>query len=235
MKIAGISRGHNASVCLINDGKVEFYIEEERLTRSKYDGAPFKGLLLLKEYVEKVDYIAVSHTYTFEPPLDWTQEDLYMGFARKLGLIKNKNQYFKMGDKHHELHAALAFYNSGFDSAVALIVDGAGTFIQLGEGITGYEFESIFKVSYPDNFLPLYKHIGVKGWDKENSKQKGSKGEELFFTTHPGIAKTYEAVTNYCDFHILEAGKTMGLSALGKQNDKIPELFNKENLSNKKN
>ena len=62
------------------------------------------------------------------------------------GLIKNEKQYFKMGDKHHELHAALAFYNSGFDSAVALIVDGAGTFIQLGEGITGYEFESIFKV-----------------------------------------------------------------------------------------
>ena len=46
MKIAGISRGHNASVCLINDGEIEFYIEEERLTRSKYDGAPFKGLLL---------------------------------------------------------------------------------------------------------------------------------------------------------------------------------------------
>ena len=233
MKIAGISRGHNASVCLLNDGKIELYIEEERLTRSKYDGAPFKGLLLLKEYAEKVDYIAVSHTYTFEPPLDWTQEDLYMGFARKLGLIRDKNQYFKMGDRHHELHAALAFYNSGFDSAVALIVDGAGTFIQLGEGITGYEFESIFKVSYPDNFVPLYKHIGVKGWDKENSKQKGPKGEELFFTTHPGIAKTYEAATNYCGFHVLEAGKTMGLSTLGKQNDKIPELFNKENLSNK--
>ena len=88
MKIAGLSRGHNASVCLINDGEIEFYIEEERLTRSKYDGAPFKGLLLLKEYTEKVDYIAVSHTYTFEPPLDWTQEDLYMGFARKIGLIK---------------------------------------------------------------------------------------------------------------------------------------------------
>ena len=70
MKIAGLARGHNASVCLINDGEIEFYIEEERLTRLKYDGAPFKGLLLLKEYTEKVDYIAVSHTYTFEPPLD---------------------------------------------------------------------------------------------------------------------------------------------------------------------
>ena len=233
MKIAGISRGHNASVCLINDGEVEFYIEEERLTRSKYDGAPFKGLLFLKEYAGEVDYIAVSHTYTFEPPMDWTQEDLYMGFARKIGLIKNEKQYFKMGDKHHELHAALAFYNSGFDTAAALIVDGAGTFIQLGEGITGYEFESIFKVSYPDDFLPIYKHIGVKGWDRENLKQKGPKGEELFFTKHPGIAKTYEAATNYCDFHVLEAGKTMGLSALGKQNKKIPKLFDDDNLSNK--
>ena len=36
--IAGIARGHNAGVCLLKDGEVVFSIEEERLSRQKYDG-----------------------------------------------------------------------------------------------------------------------------------------------------------------------------------------------------
>ena len=36
--IAGIARGHNSGVCLLKDGEVVFSIEEERLSRSKYDG-----------------------------------------------------------------------------------------------------------------------------------------------------------------------------------------------------
>ena len=35
--IAGIARGHNAGVCLLKDGEIVFAIEEERLTRQKYD------------------------------------------------------------------------------------------------------------------------------------------------------------------------------------------------------
>ena len=36
--IAAIARGHNAGVCLLKDGEVVFSIEEERLSRRKYDG-----------------------------------------------------------------------------------------------------------------------------------------------------------------------------------------------------
>ena len=36
--IAGIARGHNGGVCLLKDGEIVFSIEEERLTRQKYDG-----------------------------------------------------------------------------------------------------------------------------------------------------------------------------------------------------
>ena len=54
MKIDGISRGHNASVCLINDGKIEFYVEEERLIRSKYDWE--KQIKDLKNKLSKILY-----------------------------------------------------------------------------------------------------------------------------------------------------------------------------------
>ena len=41
-----INPGHNGSVALVVDGKLEYYIEEERLSRQKYDGNPFRGMLL---------------------------------------------------------------------------------------------------------------------------------------------------------------------------------------------
>ena len=47
---------------------------------------------------------------------------------------------------HHELHAAVGFINSGFDEAVCVIADGAGSFLESTEWEgTGYEFETIFK------------------------------------------------------------------------------------------
>ena len=42
--IAGITRGHNAGVCLLKDGEVVFALEEERLSRRKYDGAPLLSI-----------------------------------------------------------------------------------------------------------------------------------------------------------------------------------------------
>ena len=42
--IAGITRGHNAGVCLLKDGEIVFAVEEERLTRTKYDGAPLASM-----------------------------------------------------------------------------------------------------------------------------------------------------------------------------------------------
>ena len=39
--IAAIARGHNSGVCLLKDGEIVFSIEEERLTRHKYDGGPY--------------------------------------------------------------------------------------------------------------------------------------------------------------------------------------------------
>ena len=60
--IAGISRGHNASLCLLKDGEIVFSIEEERLTRYKYDGAPYVSMVKILDYTDKLDYLVVAHT-----------------------------------------------------------------------------------------------------------------------------------------------------------------------------
>ena len=60
--IAAIARGHNSGVCLLKDGEVVFSIEEERLTRMKYDGTPFASIVKILEYTDKIDFLVISHT-----------------------------------------------------------------------------------------------------------------------------------------------------------------------------
>jgi carbamoyltransferase len=91
--ILGISRGHNAGACLLKDGEIVFAIEEERLSRHKYDGGPYTSMLKVLDYTDKLDYIYVAHTQTLEATgqkVDFTGDDTYIGWARKLGLIERK-------------------------------------------------------------------------------------------------------------------------------------------------
>lgn len=251
--IAGITRGHNGATCLLKDGEIVFYIEEERLSRRKYDGGPLAGMLKIKEYTDKLDYLVVAHTQPLSGAgkIDFSGDDMYTGWARKLGLIAQNNndpqhpQVIDLGHIHHELHAACAFYNSGFDTAACLIVDGAGTFIPLGDsGDTGFELETIFSASYPAEFSTKYKHIGVRGprvsYEKKDvphdHRGKPNDLHDVLFTDHPGITKCYEAMTDYCGFGFIEAGKAMGLAPYGRKNEKIPFIFHGEegrHLSNR--
>jgi carbamoyltransferase len=254
--IAAIARGHNSSVCLLKNGKIVFSIEEERLSRHKYDGGPYAAMLRILDYTDKIDYLVVAHTQKLSDTagkVDFSGDDVYTGLARKLGLISRKESPFNhpqvvdLSHVHHKLHAACAFYRSGFDKATAVIVDGAGTFIPLtinGENVIGWETESVYDCSYPNNFKTIYKHIGLRGpnpgayikdFDSSIYDEPGSVHEALI-TDRAGITKVYEAVTQYCGWSSIEAGKTMGLFPYGKPTDQIPELFDESSshaLSNR--
>jgi len=247
--IAGISRGHNAGVCLLLNGKIVFAIEEERLSRVKYDGSPLAAMNLIKQYTDKIDYLVISHTTSIastSPIIEFQGDDLYTGLARKLGLIERKvyrnnshPQIIDVSHLHHKVHAACGFYRSGWDDAVALVVDGAGTsfpYTLNNEQHWFWEVESIIDCSYPFNFKTLYKHYGAKGpltggvSTHLASEQLGEPGSMHYavLSETAGITKVYEAVTEYCGFDGIEAGKTMGLFPYGKKNDQIPKLFTNE-------
>jgi len=50
---------------------------------------------------------------------------------------------------------------------------------------------------------------------------------EIVISETAGIVKTYEAVTDYCGFSFIEAGKTMGLFPYGEHPKEVPALFTK--------
>jgi carbamoyltransferase len=219
--IAAVARGHNGSTTLLKDGEVIFYLEEERLSRSKYDGSPLLGLQKVFEYVDHIDHLVICHTHRNGPTLDWSGEDLYQGYVRKLSKGKFEFETHFIDTVHHQLHAACGFYNSGFESAACVIADGAGSFLKVDEvEDICYEFETIFKTSYPSNFETVYKHIGTKQSIGLNEPE-----ENMYLTEYPGLTKMYEAVTQYCGFPAIEAGKLMGLAPYGNPNKDIPKFF----------
>jgi len=218
MNILAINPGHNGSAALLVDGELKFYIEEERLSRSKYDGNPFKGMLEALKY--GVDILVLGGTSSEFPRLPWTGEDPYSGFLRKF----NKNlQVINIGHAHHVGHAAGAFYNSGFDKAVAVIVDGSGTHrnIKIGEEATnpGFETESIFDCDYEDGVNNLYTSYGG------NYDTVRAISDKVDMDSAVTFVKAYEAVSEYLGFGFIEAGKTMGLAPYGQQDESIPDLF----------
>ena len=241
--IAAIARGHNSGICLLKDGKLVFSIEEERLSRKKYDGGPLASMLKILDYTDKIDYLVIAHTQPLEQAgsIDFTGENMYTGLARKLGLIDRKADIYKhpqvvdYSHIHHKLHSACAFYRSGFKSAVSVIVDGAGSFIPMhidGEDVMTWELETIINCAYPDKFKTLYKHQGGRGpWgaqkmEKFTSEREDEEGtHEFILDDSAGIVKAYEAVTQYCGWAPIEAGKTMGLFPYGQQNLKIPDIY----------
>ena len=219
MWILGINIGHNGSTALFHNNELIFYIEEERLTRVKYDGGPFAGMDLAYKYTDHIDYLAICSTSNNFPQIPWNTEDVYTAFIRK----KQPGKPFQTvpaGDIHHLTHSLTAFYNSGFDDAAALIIDGAGSGSTAHEELKTitWEVESIWSLSYPNNYKCHYKHYGTNMSDSFSMEEDGVPVE---ISDAHGITKSYEAVTCFLGFGPIEAGKTMGLAPYGRENNKI--------------
>lgn len=219
--ILAINPGHNGSAAFTSDGNLLYYVEEERLSRSKYDGNPFRAMLqILTSF--NIDELVIGGTTDNLHQLPWTGEDAYTALVRKF----NPNvKVTKMGQLHHLGHAASTFYGSGFETAAAVIVDGAGSLHTEAIGNTGmmaqgYETESIYYCSYPHEFNAVYKRYS--NGDGNSSYYDNGVQE---FDGSVTLTKAYEAVSQYLGFGFIEAGKTMGLAPYGQYDDNIPEFF----------
>lgn len=216
--ILGVNPGHNGSVALLVDGELVYYIEEERLSRMKYDGNPFKAIM---DVMSKwhIDEIVIGGTSGKMIELPWTGENPYSSLVRK---YHPKVKTTILGHEHHLTHASVAFYNSGFETAVAIVVDGAGSYKELqseiGKKTGGFETESFWVCEYPGKFNLIHRVCS----DNHSLKASDTNAD---FDNAVTLTKAYEAVSQYLGFGFIEAGKTMGLAPYGKENLSIPPLF----------
>ena len=178
--VLGLNLSNNGSVCVMRDGNLDFYLESERITRKKRDHA----VRSLIKYVHNIDAIAICDS-------QWNEDSKKLLSALDLNVAKNKfpeAEIFDYRDQHHKCHAASSFYNSGFDDAIAVVVDSCGSKTK-----DGIEIESIFDI-------PSWQVLHKKYWTPDDE----------------GIGKEFEYVSVNYGFHKDDAGKVMGLAAYGK-------------------
>ncbi|MBE7074211.1 MAG: hypothetical protein E7379_03885 [Clostridiales bacterium] len=132
MNIIGLTghteRGHDGSVCLLQNGKITYLAEEERFSRKKhaYDCFPslalerclkFAGLTL-----EDIDYFATGWDY----PVWYNNHNRKWDKEEYMSHLANVKEEKIITVNHHYAHASSAYFPSGFKSALVLVIDGQG-------------------------------------------------------------------------------------------------------------
>jgi carbamoyltransferase len=198
--ILGINTSHNGSVCVLKNGKINFFLEEERVSKKKYDYLPIDLLKIIsKKY--KIDEIVIGG---LNLALAEKKDVLYLSLLELLFPNASISNY---QNEHHLCHAASSFFNSKFSKCLGVVIDGNGSYINSSKG-TKAETESIYKLNYSTPPINIYK------------------SNRLINVNEPlSLAKVYECITESLGFAWIEAGKTMGLSSYGKSNFNIPPLY----------
>jgi carbamoyltransferase len=224
--ILGINRVHNAAIALVTDGKLDLHIENERLSNIKYDAYPFHALSKLPDYTEKVDEIGLAGVGKVVPVEYFQDSDVYTTFVSHL----NK-QYFNADrtvydfwQNHHLLHAACAFYNSGFNEAVCVIEDGMGSEYHIDDrrfmpGTYGRESSSVFTAKYPAEFSLVDKTVVVP------FECSLVLEETVKITASISAALAFQKTAKQFKFHELDAGKVMGMASYGVEDFNIPDIY----------
>lgn len=219
MRVVGISPLHDSSVAVINNGELEYFFKEERLSRIKRDGPPVMALQKLFETIkDPIDHACIASPTGDDPCVKYivTQAKKILNCP-----VTDFCQH------HHLSHASLAYYNSNFDEALVFVIDRDGSLI----GDYAREAETVFYVSKDHEFNTLHKNFWVKDLGSETDIKrflllKNFKDQRRDFNADSvmSVVKVYESATSLINQKPLENGKTMGLASYGKDQE-FPDLF----------
>jgi carbamoyltransferase len=136
-----ISQGHDAAAALISSGRIVAAAAEERFDRQK-QSAHFPSQSIawcLKEAgLELSDIDAIAHGFDYEPyreiysldPVTHEFFDEVLSREAIAGLLQRDLPEFPLDRlyhvPHHHAHAASAYYTSGWDECLVVIVDAMG-------------------------------------------------------------------------------------------------------------
>jgi len=227
MRILSISPFHDSSVVVINDGKIEYFCKEERLTRNKRDWIPIKSLMeAFKQSRGSINLAVICSP---------TGDDEHNNYLEHVINKYTDAKVIRFCEHHHLAHASLAFYDSGFDKSLVFVIDRAGAKFGGTGGIR--EGESVFIAEYPNKFTPIYKsywacNIGsdydFNNYELISEITKEWPQCEVQCSGTLNTAKVYESATTLIGQHPLENGKTMGLAAYGVDRP-FKSLFDSDN------
>ena len=220
MRILSVSPSHDSSVCVLNDGKIEFFFKEERLCGVKKESAPYLSIIeAYKNIKGLVDFCVIASPD--KPELFSIKHFLERLF---------KCEVLDLSQAHHIQHAALAFENSKFDEALVFVIDRNGSTInncmRESESVIYARKNKYSLVEIYKNYWAL--NLGITGSiNVENALKELDDTQPCckhVCRSSYNATKVYESATTLIGQDPLENGKTMGLSSYGNPN-KFPDLF----------
>ena len=183
MNILGLHYSHDASICLLKDGEIVLYTEEERISRIKYDRHGQRVVDLVDNHVQELDCLI----YWVNP----FKKKNILPNLKNLKCVTKKTKIIPIME-HHKMHAAVGFYNSGFKEAVCVVMDGSG---MIYDGFK-IEKESVYHASYPSDMSEIWKNYYT---NKEGN--------------HSGFGFNYKTMTCDAGFGKRDQGKLMGITS----------------------
>jgi carbamoyltransferase len=233
MRILSFNGAHDSSVCVINDGKLEFFCKEERVSGKKRDNQPFKALDICRsQNLGKIDHVVLGAPTNGEH----IAQDIFYTYIRKSFNV-DRGCFSEL--PHHVCHASLAFHNSNFDVALIFVIDRNGTIFYDGNTACAREAESVFvfdKNNKTENQLHKTFWLMSSTESRHEVINKISKYHpecDIQLNSPYSIVKVYEAATTLIGQHPLENGKTMGLSSYGEDLNYEPLFIDDVPLSHK--
>jgi carbamoyltransferase len=220
MRIVSVSPSHDASVCVLNDGKIEFFFKEERFSGVKKDAVPFLSINEAYRTIKgPVDYCVISSPdFKDLHSIDYILSKLF------------KCEVIDLCGKHHIQHAALAFENSKFDTALIFVIDRNGSIVNgvIRESETviiankkNYSFDEIYKNYFAYN---LGSNDTIKVEETLKQLDEYQPNCKHVCRSCFNLTQVYESATSLIGQDPLENGKTMGLSSYGHP-ERFPDLF----------
>ncbi len=183
MNILGISAFyHDSAACLVRDGDIVAAAQEERFTRKKHDhefpkqavdyclseaGITTAELDLVAFYDKPLlKFDRILETYLAYAPRGyklflkglplWVKQKLYTPRELDRGLNHGYRGRYVF-TRHHESHAASAFYPSPFDDAAIITLDGVGEWSTGSVGIgEGHRIRLLKELRFPHSLGLLY-------------------------------------------------------------------------------
>jgi len=167
---------HDASACLVIDGKVVAFAEEERFSRRKHHkdsrSCAVAAAYCLAEAditLDQVDEIAIAFNPTWPTPSDTCADAELIAELLDPVLFGHHRPRQVTVVEHHLAHAASAFHPSGFEEAAVLVVDGSGDGVSatLAHGTTsGLKVLRQFPFSQSLGWFyeTVAEHLGLGDW-----------------------------------------------------------------------
>lgn len=228
MNILSIHYGHDSSTCILKNGELVFYFKEERFSRKKRDHIPFISIKkCLDNFNEKITHIIITST-------EYTNFfDNIIKFISLFVELPIKKNIIDFTSHHHLSHVGTSFFNSGFEDALVVVIDGRGSFYK--NQIS--ECESVFLMSYKNGLKPIIKNYFNSSYiyhDKIEQKtineiKNSNTFEGNVFSEMGGITHLYSSSCLLIGQNPTEGGKIMGLSSYGKKIKNFPKIFKNNN------